>query len=251
MSDNRTYYKILKVTKDAPEREIKRAYHNLARQFHPDKAKTPEEQEQFEQEFALISKAYNVLKDPGEREAYNAKLKKENETAFEEAGNSTTTRQPSSASQGSAPSSNNNNNKAHEAGRINIAQKAYAKGVQLYQMGEFIRSIEFFEAAIKNNDQEASYHARLAMSLMKAKKSFTRSVEAAKKACELDSYNIDFKMNLAEIYELAGSTSLAIKQWEDVLKWDNNNDKAKMKINILTNGNKKSVLDSIFSRFRK
>jgi preprotein translocase subunit Sec63 len=33
----RNYYKVLGVEKNASEREIKRAYHQLARKYHPDK----------------------------------------------------------------------------------------------------------------------------------------------------------------------------------------------------------------------
>ena len=250
MEPDRTYFQILKVTKDAPAKEIKRAYHTLARKYHPDKASSPEQQAEFEEEFSLISEAYNVMKDDTRREGYLAKLKKNTEAARDEAFNDTpgkTKSAPAVASQ--SPSSQNL--KVVDSGRANIAQKAYVKGYQLYQLGEYNRAIEFFEASIKNDPTQAQYFTRLAMALMKAKRSFTKAVEHAKKACDLDNYNIDYKINLANIYEEAGSNSLAIQALEEVLRWDNSNATALGRIDQLRNPHKSGFLGNILNKFRK
>jgi molecular chaperone DnaJ len=63
----RDYYEILGVTKTATETEIKKAYRNLARTYHPDVNKTPEAEQQFKE----LSEANEILSDPEKRSRYD------------------------------------------------------------------------------------------------------------------------------------------------------------------------------------
>jgi curved DNA-binding protein len=62
------YYKILGVSKDADDKAIKRAYRQLARQYHPDK--NPGDKKS-EETFKEINEAYEVLGDAGNRSKYD------------------------------------------------------------------------------------------------------------------------------------------------------------------------------------
>lgn len=62
------YYQILGVSKYANEQEIKRAYRNLAREYHPDK--NPNDQ-LAEEKFKQINEAYEVLGNADNRARYN------------------------------------------------------------------------------------------------------------------------------------------------------------------------------------
>ena len=62
------YYKIMGVGRDAPADEIKRAYRRLARKYHPDVSKEKGAEERFKE----IGEAYEVLRDPEKRAAYDA-----------------------------------------------------------------------------------------------------------------------------------------------------------------------------------
>lgn len=65
--DYKDYYKILDVEKDVSQADIKRAYRKLARKYHPDVSKLPDAEARFKE----VGEAYEVLKDPEKRAAYN------------------------------------------------------------------------------------------------------------------------------------------------------------------------------------
>jgi curved DNA-binding protein len=61
------YYAILGVARDATPDDIKKAYRKLARKFHPDVSKEPDAEEKFK----AMAEAYETLKDPERRAAYD------------------------------------------------------------------------------------------------------------------------------------------------------------------------------------
>jgi molecular chaperone DnaJ len=66
---DKDFYKILGVSKDTPEAEIKKTYRKLARQFHPDS--NPGDAKA-EAKFKEISEAFSVLSDTEQRKEYDA-----------------------------------------------------------------------------------------------------------------------------------------------------------------------------------
>lgn len=61
------YYAIMGVKRDATQDEIKRAYRKQARKYHPDVSKEKDAEKHFKE----IGEAYEVLKDPEKRVAYD------------------------------------------------------------------------------------------------------------------------------------------------------------------------------------
>jgi molecular chaperone DnaJ len=67
MVTKRDYYEILGVGRDASEDDIKKAFRKLAFQYHPDKNQGDGAADKFKE----VSEAYQVLTDPGKRQAYD------------------------------------------------------------------------------------------------------------------------------------------------------------------------------------
>ncbi len=61
------YYKVMGLSRDASQDDIKRAYRKLARKYHPDVSKEANAEAKFKE----LGEAYEVLKDPEKRLAYD------------------------------------------------------------------------------------------------------------------------------------------------------------------------------------
>ncbi|MDH3672746.1 MAG: DnaJ domain-containing protein [Gammaproteobacteria bacterium] len=61
------YYEVMGVSRDATQDKIKRSYRKLARKYHPDVSKETDAEERFKE----VQEAYEVLKDPEKRAAYD------------------------------------------------------------------------------------------------------------------------------------------------------------------------------------
>ncbi|ORY09737.1 DNAJ domain-containing protein [Clohesyomyces aquaticus] len=64
-SKQKDYYKVLGISRDADERQIKKAWRRLTKEFHPDKAShNGISQEEAQKKMAAVNEAYEVLNDP-------------------------------------------------------------------------------------------------------------------------------------------------------------------------------------------
>ncbi len=61
------FYSLLGVSREATEADIKKAYRKLAMEYHPDRNPAPEAEARFKE----ITEAYEVLRDPQKRAAYD------------------------------------------------------------------------------------------------------------------------------------------------------------------------------------
>lgn len=68
MNENKDYYSLLEIKKDASEKDIKIAYRKLAKKYHPDLNKNDP---RAKEKFIEIKEAYDTLKDPVKRKTYD------------------------------------------------------------------------------------------------------------------------------------------------------------------------------------
>jgi curved DNA-binding protein len=67
MMEYKDYYKIMGLAREASQDDIKRSYRKLARKYHPDVSKEADAEAKFKE----LGEAYEVLKDPEKRAAYD------------------------------------------------------------------------------------------------------------------------------------------------------------------------------------
>lgn len=246
MIEERDFYRLLGVSRDASEKEVKKKYYELARRLHPDKARTPEERATNASQLAAISRAYNKLKDPRKRAEYDQQIRGKSVLGggAQQPVTPSMPLTPSPTTPGAmAPSGDGSDAQQAAADsrqsmvlqhKKTMAQKAFVKGMQHYKRQEYRQALSFFEAAVNSDpESEPQYHLKFAQTLMKTKGSFTRAVQHAEKACELEPYSMEFKMVLAEINETAGVTSRAKEIYEEVLRWDPDHSMAKNNLTLL------------------
>lgn len=73
--EDKTYYDILRIKRDAPSKAVKRAYYQFSKEFHPDKffrKQLGPYKERLELIFAKVNEAYRTLTDDRARDDYDA-----------------------------------------------------------------------------------------------------------------------------------------------------------------------------------
>lgn len=71
--EQKDYYNILGLSRDASDKEIKKKFRELSRLYHPDRqaGKSDEEKKEAEEKFKEINQAYSVLSDPEKKSNYD------------------------------------------------------------------------------------------------------------------------------------------------------------------------------------
>lgn len=69
MAEKRDFYEVLGVKKDATDEEIKKAYRQLAKKYHPDA--NPNNKQESEAKFKEVNEAYETLSDKQKRQMYD------------------------------------------------------------------------------------------------------------------------------------------------------------------------------------
>ena len=196
------YYGVLELGRDATPAEIKRAYHRLAKEFHPDRyreAGSDALREKLNMIFSYINEAYREL-----------------------TGKADPSGTPSAEDEGGARRRYNKD----------LAKRRFAEGKRFFSAGRFDQAAVVFGQAVYLDDSEPEYHYLRAMSLLRVRK-MKPAEESLKKAASLDPFNAKYPAELGFLYLELGFRARARSAFERALKFDPSDERAREGMNKL------------------
>ena len=177
--DELDHYALLGVTSHATTAQIRAAYHDAARRYHPDALARAglegELRQQAGKVFAAISRAQAVLVDAQRRREYDAAL---------------------DSDEGDL-----------DAERLAAAETNYRKGEILLKAGNFRGALDYLRAAAEGWPEEAAYQAALGWTLFKKTPSEPPQARIhLERACALDPQNAQHALWLGTVLKALGET---------------------------------------------
>lgn len=138
-------YAILGVDPEATDAQIRKAYKKLASELHPDRfVGRPKEQEEAQRRFAQVSQAYNILKDPEQRNEYDFMRRLQ--------GGDVAAGTPEPAADDEAKQL-----------RRERGERYFKQGMARQMEKDFKGAIDAFKEAIRHDPSVAQWHSMLAV----------------------------------------------------------------------------------------
>jgi tetratricopeptide (TPR) repeat protein len=210
------YYQALNVAKDASEGEIKKAYFNLARKYHPDRfdRNLPASiRNQVEEVFDYITKAYRTLADAEKRIEYNSRVSisgKEEE--------------------------------------VNLSKKAeikFRQGKTLFNQGKYEDALTHLEEAVRLRPNKGDYYLMLGMTESRIPFYRKKAEKDFLKAIELEPWNPEGFVGLGLLYKQEGLLTKARRHLEKALEVDSEHEMASKELDEMEGIKKKKGLKDL------
>jgi DnaJ-class molecular chaperone len=177
------FYEVLGVAQQASDADIKKAYVRLARERHPDRFTDPGEREAADRFFKDLTSAFNTLSNPSSRREYDESLKQPERKAPEQ-----------------------------------LAEDAYARGLDLYEQRQYHDAIESFRVAVHHVPDNAAYHFGLGRSLAKNPNWMHDAVGELEQSIRLAPKRAEYHAELAALFMGQGLKLRARRCLEAALK---------------------------------
>ncbi|HEY0004252.1 MAG TPA: DUF4388 domain-containing protein [Pyrinomonadaceae bacterium] len=221
------HYHVLGVVKRAEQAEIKRAYHSIAKRFHPDKFHQDDNQllrSRIETAFARAAQAYETLKDKQARASYDLKLEAQSRAAaskpstsaplVQKSANTETSKRKAQDAEGGAGSAQAGINTEQEA------QRQFDKGMFALEHGNDKLALNCLGEAARLAPKQARYRAFYGRALASQEQHRRQAETELQAAIVLDTSNILYRIMLAEFYQRAGLQRRAQGELERALSID-------------------------------
>jgi curved DNA-binding protein CbpA len=212
------HYRILDVGRSASEAEVKRSYYALAKRFHPDRFQrdaNDTQRTQIEAAFMKITQAYETLRDPRARAAYELKLG----TQFGAPGSS-------------SPRSEKSASNAHLT-REQRAAQSFTEGLAALKQNNLPSAVTLLGEAARLAPQQSRYHAFYGSALARDVRTRHQAEAELQTAIKLDGRDPDYRVMLAELLRVLGQTLRAERELERALSFDPKHDAARRLLNQL------------------
>src|ERR1051326_93815 len=219
----RDHYQILDVGRMAETEEIKRAYHLLARRFHPDRFHQRDAglRQRIESAFARIAQAYETLSDRSLRAGYDAKLRLTKPTM--------TGQQPAAG----AANQNGQGKSASPPTKNTDAESSYQKGLAAIQQSQRDLGLRLLAEAAMLQPRMARYRAQYGYAWIKEPGTRRIAETELQAAISLEPNNASFRVMLAELYKQLGLKRRAESELERALVADPRNHAARALLSSL------------------
>ena len=201
-----THYEVLAIANDASAAELKQAYYDLARCYHPDRFRRKRdipEQGRLESAFARITQAYETLREPATRARYDSKL-----AAAARAHSS----HPSSHASGSTTHGASANDSLRQR-----AEGHFRDGLAALKSGDIKAATSSFGSAARAFPNDARYHAFYGNALSQNEANRRLAEAELQAAVKLEPENADYRIMLAQLYKSLGFSLRARAEAERVL----------------------------------
>jgi curved DNA-binding protein CbpA len=196
-----SYYEVLGVPFDANPDQIQTAYHDLAKQYHPDRYQSrdfsAETHSKVQQIFTYINEAYFTLKDPDSRAAYNEKRH------FKEL-------------KGESGSSRDEK----------TAEALFRSGLSMIAKGDYEKAVERLKGCVWLRPENASYHHHLGVAEARIPKLRRKAEQHLLKAIELDATFTESRLELVKLYLQFKLRRKANIHLQELIRWDPDNAEA-------------------------
>jgi curved DNA-binding protein CbpA len=186
---------VLNVSRNATADEIKRAYHRMAREFHPDRHlhfQSDTLKEKLNTIFAYINESYRVLTQPQN------------------------ILQADSATHAGVK---------HGDDKKITAKMKFSEGMSYLRKKNYEQALIFLGQALYLDNSIPGYHFYYGIALLKNKR-IKDAEESIKKALQFEPYNSEYVAELGHLYLQLGFKTRAKNTFEKALKYDSFNERA-------------------------
>ncbi|HEY6802507.1 MAG TPA: DUF4388 domain-containing protein [Pyrinomonadaceae bacterium] len=222
LSHAETHYEVLDLDQKSNMSELKKAYYDIARKYHPDRYRSADNSLllRVESAFARVTQAYDTLRDAGQRATYDSKLDSQRRAA----------RLAQAAPKASSRKANAQESEAGSAGYddpVELAEANFKEGFAALELGQRNVALGMLGAAAKVVPNEARYRAYYGRALA-IHESTRRLAEAELQAAvKLEPKNAEYRVMLAELYRDLGFSVRAKSEAERAVAADTNNRRAR------------------------
>ncbi|HYK88252.1 MAG TPA: DnaJ domain-containing protein [Acidobacteriota bacterium] len=201
-------YEILTVAPDAKDADIKQAYHELARQYHPDRFQSekhsPETRSLVEKVFTYVTGAYSILGDVAARAVYDdTRLQKESQVEA--------TLQARAAT---------------DAEKEKMAETIFRAGRLSLQEAEFEKAVGELKECVWLLPHVSRHQHFLGVAQTEIPRLRKEAEQHLLRALQLDKTSVESRLALARLYIKAALPRRAESQLNEVLGLDRDNSEA-------------------------
>jgi curved DNA-binding protein CbpA len=224
-----SHYDVLGVEDTVAAADVKSAYYDLARRYHPDRFRKAEPSllTRLESAFARITQAYDTLRDDQLRANYNAKLQARRKA---QQIVDATAKPPIPASTPASPPESEPVQATPVVPVIPAAERAandFKEGLAALEQGQRKLAAGLLASAARLVPNEARYRAFYGQ-ILAAQQNTRRAAEAELQAAiKLDPGNADYRVMLAQLFRDLGFAIRAKGEAERAVAADPNNRKAR------------------------